>query len=168
MQNAKDTFYQVLRERLMSVNPERTVDVRGIPRPALLVDENELLPIPALPECFHLRWGAETVEANGALASVTLVCEIAYATAGTAANGGMDRGRALAAMDGELLNMAGQAPQNAVKNDYSALASGGAAMAMPTRIWWGDVAFGALKVERDRMARTATVAVHSYQEVGEL
>ena len=42
MQNAKDTFYVTLRDRLAAVNPARTMLVRGVIRPGLLVEENEL------------------------------------------------------------------------------------------------------------------------------
>ena len=55
MQNAKDTFYELLRERLAVLNPERTIVVRGVSRPGVLVDENELQASAALPDCFHLR-----------------------------------------------------------------------------------------------------------------
>ena len=33
MQNAKDTFYVTLRDRLAAVNPARTMVVRGVTRP---------------------------------------------------------------------------------------------------------------------------------------
>ena len=36
MQNAKDTFYEVLRKRLAALNPERTMVVRGVVRPGVL------------------------------------------------------------------------------------------------------------------------------------
>ena len=166
MQNAKDTFYEVLRGRLAVLNPERTIVVRSVTRPGTLVDENELQVSAALPDCFHLRWTAMSVEVQGALPLVTLACEIGYATAGT--NGGLDRGRALAAMDGELLAAVRQPPHCTVKSNYSPLPSGGAALPMATRIWWGDAAFGAVKLDRDRIARVATVAVMSYEEAGEL
>ena len=168
MQNAKDTFYELLRGRLAALNPERTIVVRGVTRPGVVVDENELQAAAALPDCFHLQWSTETVEAQGAMPLVALDCEITYATAGTAMNGGLDRGRALGAMDGELLAAVRQCPQNTVKNNYSALTNGGDAAPMLTRVWWGDVAFGPVKVDRDRITRTATVAVMSYQEAGEL
>ena len=167
MQNAKDTFYEILRGRLTGVNPERTVAVRGVTRPGLLVDENELPLVAALPDCFHLQWGETVADAQGGLPTVTLTCAIGYATAGSGMNGGMDRGRALAAMDGELLAAVGQCPRSALKNDYSALASGGSACAMSTRVWWSDVAFGTVKVNGDRLTRVATVEVMSYQEQGE-
>ena len=41
MQNAKDSFYMALRTRLASINPERTVLLRGTVRPAILVEEAE-------------------------------------------------------------------------------------------------------------------------------
>ena len=168
MQNAKDTFYEVLRGRLAALNPERTIVVRGVTRPGVLVDENELRACTALPDCFHLQWVSEAADVQGAMPLVTLGCVVSYATAGTAMNGGLDRGRALAAMDGELLAAVRQCPQNTVKNNYGALANGGAAVAMNTRVWWSDVEFGPVKVDRDRVMRTATVQVMSYQEAGEL
>jgi hypothetical protein len=39
---------------------------------------------------------------------------------------------------------------------------------MTTNIWWGSVVFGPLVVKADRIARTATVAVMSCEEAGEL
>ena len=168
MQNAKDTFYEVLRSRIAAGNPERTIVVRGLARPGVLVEENELVSTVTLPDCFRLRWTETSVDAGGALPVATLRCEVLYETAGTAANGGMDRGRALAAMDSELLAAVNAAPQNALKQSYAALADGGAAVAMNSNIWWGDAVLGAAQVKADRMARTATVTVMSYQEAGEL
>ncbi len=168
MQNAKDTFYEVLRGRLAGLNPGRTVVVRSVTRPGVLVDENELQVSGLLPDCFHLQWTGEVATVQGALPLVSMTCQVSYVTAGTAVHGGLDRGRALAAMDGELLAAVSQAPQNAVKNSYSGLMSGGPAVAMGTRIWWGDAAFGAAKVERERVTRTVTIAVMSYEEAGEL
>ena len=168
MQNAKDTFYEVLRGRLAGLNPERTVVVRSVTRPGVVVDENELQVSALMPDCFHLQWTTETVDSQGALPLVVMGCQVSYVTAGSAVRGGMDRGRALAAMDGELLAAVSQVPQNIVKNNYSGLVSGGPAVTMATRIWWGNAVFGAAKVERERVLRTATVAVMSYQEAGEL
>ena len=167
MQNAKDTFYEVLRGRLATLNPERTVVVRAVLRPGVLVDENEMTASAPLPDCFHLRWTSCLVDAEGALPLVTLTCEVFYATAGTATSAGLDRGRALEAMDGELLAMVRQHPQNVVKSNYSDGADG-TVVPLSTRVWWGDVAFEPVKVERDRLTRSATVAVMSYQEAGEV
>jgi hypothetical protein len=52
--------------------------------------------------------------------------------------------------------------------NYAALAGGGAAVAMATSVWWGELVFGKTVVKDDRLARTATVRVMSYQEAGEL
>lgn len=168
MQNAKDSFYEVLRDRLAGLNPERTVTVRGVTRPGLLVDENETESIAGLPDCFHLRWTEAAVTEEGQLPLLSLTCELSYATAGTAMNGGLDRGRCLAAMDAELLAAVRQCPQNAVKKDFSALANGGAAATLTTRVWWSDLTFEPVKVKADRLVRTAALEVLSFQEAGEL
>ena len=168
MQNAKDTFYEVMRGRLAVLNPERTITVRGVSRPGVLVDENELQSTAAMTDCFHMEWTAAEGEGDGALPLVVLTCSFLYSTAGSGMNGGLDRGRMLAAMDGELLAAVGQVPQNAVKSNYSALANGGAVAGMTTRIWWSRVRFGQVTAERERMTRVASVTVLSYQEAGEL
>ena len=168
MQNAKDTFYEVLRGRLVALNPERTIVLRGVVRPGVLVEENELLSATALPDCFRLRWTVSGVDANGSLPMVTLECSIEYETAGTAGNGGMDRGRLLSAMDEELQAAVNAAPRMTPKMNYGGLANGGAAVAMTTNVWWGEVVFGKTVINDDRLARTAIVTVLSYQEAGEL
>jgi hypothetical protein len=168
MQNAKDTFYEVLRGKLVAVNPERTMVLRGVLRPGLLVEENELLTATALPDCFRVRWAVGEVDANGSLPVVMLECSIEYETAGTAGNGGMDRGRLLSAMDGELQAAVNALPRMAVKMNYAGTANGGPAVAMTTNIWWSEVVFGKTVINDDRLARTATVTVMSYQEAGEL
>jgi hypothetical protein len=170
MQNAKDTFYELLRGRLKAINPERTIAVRGVVRPGVLVEENELQleSTVALPDCFRLNWTAAHAVIEGALPLVTLTCAIEYETAGTAANAGMDRGRALSAMDGELLAAMNQSPHCSLKTNYAALAGGGSATPMATKIWWGPVDFGKTVTQDDRIGRTATIAVMSYQEAGEL
>lgn len=164
MQRAKDTFYITLRDRLAALNPARTVLVRGVSRPGVLVEENELAVAFPPSNAFCLRWGAVSVSTGDALPLVTMRCEIRYSTAGNSGNGGMDRGRLIAAMDAELAAAVDMAPQNTVKTDYSA-ASGPAPM--QTRIFWGDVAFGALTANGEQLERIATVDVFSYQEAGE-
>lgn len=55
MQNAKDSFYMALRTRLATINPERTVLLRGTVRPGILVEEAEA-PFNQLPnDVFILR-----------------------------------------------------------------------------------------------------------------
>jgi len=165
VQNAKDTFYEVLRGRLATLNPGRTTVVRGVTRPGVLVAENELPNAVAVVDCFVVRWDEVKWDGAGAMPLVRLGCEISYVTAGSAENGGMDRGRTLAAMDAELLTALSGEPQWAVKMSYSA---DGAPVAMRTRIWWGDVELGEAKAAGDRLQRTVTIAVMSFEEAGEL
>lgn len=168
MQNAKDSFYEALRARLTTLNPERTVVVRGVTRPGVVVDENETQSIEGMTDCFHLSWTAMTFTREGLLPLVTLTCVIRYGTAGTSMNGGLDRGRALASMDGELLAAVGTWPQNACKNDYSGLALNGTVKAMGSRVWWSDPTFSPVEVQANQISRSAVVQVMSYQEAGEL
>ncbi len=168
MQNAKDTFYETLRNRLAALNPERTIVVRGVTRPGVLVEENELVTEFHLPNCFRVRWLQEGVNVDGAMPLMTLTCAVDYETPGTPANGGMDRGRLLAAMDGELLAALNQCPRNTRKYNYTALLNGKPPVAMATNIWWAEPVFAAVEVKQDRVARTVAVSVMSYQEAGEL
>jgi hypothetical protein len=168
VQNAKDTFYEVLRGRIAVLSPDRTVVVRGVTRPGVLVEENELVAAAVVADCFRVEWVGASVDVAGAMPVVALECEIAYETAGTAINAGMDRGRALGAMDGELLAALNACPQNAVKMNYAGLVFGRAAVAMSTNVWWGEVKFGGVVVKDDRVARTVSVAVMNYEEAAEL
>jgi hypothetical protein len=164
MQAARDTFYVMLRDRLAAVNPTRTMLVRGVVRPGLLVEENELASAKDAADVFRLRWTGCRVDAKGALPLAAMSCEIRYATDGNAGNGGMDRGRLLAAMDGELVAAVNALPQNVGKMNYSA----SPAVALGTNVFWGDVAFGAATVNGERLERVATVEVFCYEEAGEL
>lgn len=168
MQNAKDTFYELLRSRIAAANPERTIVLRGVTRPGVLVEENELVSTVTIPDCFRLRWMDANVDSNNALPVATMICEVLYETAGTAGNGGLDRGRLLAAMDAELAAALNSAPQRTIKQDYAELATGGTATAMSTNIWWSDVESGPLVLEADRIARSAKITVMSCEEAGEL
>jgi hypothetical protein len=168
VQNAKDTFYEVLQTRVAAENPERTVVLRGVTRPGVLVEENELVTSVTMPDCFRLRWMDAVVIPENALPLATLTCEVLYETAGTAGNGGMDRGRLLTEMDAELAGAVNGCPQRAPKQDYAAIANGGSAAPMATNIWWSDAVFGPLIVKGDRVGRTAKVTVMSCEEAGEL
>lgn len=168
MQNAKDTFYELLRSRVAAANPERTIVLRGVTRPGVLVEENELVSTVTLPDCFRLRWIDASVDSANALPLATLTCEVLYETAGTAGNAGIDRGRLLTEMDAELAAAVNTSPQKTAKQNYAALATGGSATAMTTNIWWSDVVLGPLVVKADRIARTAKMTVMSCEEAGEL
>jgi hypothetical protein len=170
MQNAKDTFYVALRDRLAALNPARTLVLRGVTRPGVLVEENELASADVPVNAFSLRWTGIGVDARGSLPLVTMMSEIRYATDGDAGNGGMDRGRLLAGMDAELSAAVSVAPQNVGKMNYTASAgmSGVAPVAMATNVFWGDVTYGPVVVNAERLERVATVEVFCYQEAGEL
>lgn len=168
MQNAKDTFYEVLRARIAAANPERTVVVRGAVRPGVLVEENEIVSAVTMPDCFRLRWTEATVDAAHALPVTAMTCEVLYETAGTAGSAGMDRGRMLTQMDAELVAAVHAGPQNAPKQSYVALLIGGSAAAMSTNVWWSDVVLAPLVVKGDRVGRIAKITVMSYEEAGEL
>jgi len=168
VQNAKDTFYETLRTRISAANPERTIVLRGVTRPGVLVEENELVSAVTIPDCFRLRWIDAGVDAANAFPVATLTCEVMYETAGTAGNAGMDRGRLLTEMDAELAAAINTCPQKAAKESYAALAGGGAAAPMMTNIWWSNVALGPLIVKADRVGRVAKIVVMSCEEAGEL
>jgi hypothetical protein len=49
MQNAKDSFYVALRTRLIAINPQRTILLRGAVRPGILVEDAQA-PFAQLPD----------------------------------------------------------------------------------------------------------------------
>jgi hypothetical protein len=117
MQNAKDTFYVTLRNRLATLNPNRTMLLRGVQRPGILVEEAEAV-VPMLPsDVFVLRWTALSTDVNLPLVLARLECEILYTTGGTQAGSGLDRGRALEEMDAEVLGLL--SPNCAPKMNYT-------------------------------------------------
>jgi hypothetical protein len=117
MQNAKDTFYTMLQGRLAALNPARTIVLRGLERPGTLVEENELPTAQVPVDAFRLQWTALQVTSASPLPWVAMECSIEYATDGSPGNGGMDRGRLLAAMDAELAAALGAEPHAVAKNE---------------------------------------------------
>lgn len=163
MQNAKDTFFVALRNRLAALNPDRTVVVRGAQRPAMLVLENELIEPAGDPaDAFVLLWTDVATDVTEAMPLDAITCEIRYATAGTQMNAGMDRGRVLGQMDGELASVL--LPYTALKQNFTT----NPATAMSTTVFWSQPAFGEVRHEHDRVLRTATVQVFTWREAGEL
>jgi hypothetical protein len=168
MQNAKDTFYTMLQGRLAILNPSRTRVLRGVVRPATLVDENEL-PTAWIPlDAFRLQWTRLQVTSDSPLPLFEMECSIQYATDGSSGNGGMDRGRLLAAMDAELATALAAEPHTVAKMNYATAGAGVAPTAMGTNVFWADPVFGAASTVGERMERTATVQVFANQEAGEL
>lgn len=159
-QNAKDTFYTTLRDRLATLNPDRTTTVRGTTRTALLVEENELAAGGDIDpqETFLLRWTERSVDTVDAAELHRERCEIRYAVGGSGEIAGMDRGRVLDAIDAELLSIL--QPANALKQTYT----GGAAVAMATNVFWSDATFAAVKLSADRLLRSVTIDVFAWKE----
>jgi hypothetical protein len=168
MQNAKDTFYTTLQSRLAALNPARTMVLRGVVRPATLVDENELPTAAVTLNAFRLQWTKLQVNSASPLPWVAMECAIHYATDGSADNGGMDRGRLLAAMDAELTAALASEPHSVPKLNYAAASAGVAPVTMGTNLFWADPEFGAATEVSERLERTTTVQVFAYQEAGEL
>ena len=126
MQDTKDTFYVTLRDRVAAGNPGRTVVVRGVTRPGVLVEENELPMTGVPPDVFLVSWTGMRVDRAGVSPLVALTCSIRYGTDGNASSGGMDRGRLLAAMDAELgtalgAGVAGMGTRNVRKLSYAGI-----------------------------------------------
>ena len=161
MQNAKDSFYMALRTRLATINPDRTILLRGVVRPGILVEEAEA-PFSQLPnEVFVLRWLGLCADLDLASAMTAEECEIAYQTCGTQSYGGLDRGRVLSEMDEELVAIL--QPFYTPKLNYAVQP----AAAMLTQIFWDEPGFTPIVAQRDRLSRSAKVMVYGYQEQGE-
>jgi hypothetical protein len=161
MQNAKDSFYMALRTRLTTINPGRTILLRGSVRPGILVEEAEA-PFNHLPsDVFILRWLGLGIGLDQGSAMTVEQCEIVYQTCGTQSFGGLDRGRLLSEMDEELAAIT--QPFYAPKLNFTATPPA----AMQTKVFWDEPTFGPMTIQRDRLCRSANVMIYSYQEQGE-
>ena len=168
VQLAKDTFYATLRDRVAAGNAARTVVLRGVVRPGVVVTENEFpgAAVDAISpaDVFCLRWTTLVVDTQGALPLLTLGCEIRYATDGSSGTAGLDRGRALAAMDAELIAAASMAPQTAGSLLITEAAFGGTSTIATsgTNVFWGDVSLKPATMKNERIERTAEIEVFCY------
>jgi hypothetical protein len=162
MQNAQNTFYITLRNRLAALNPDRTIYLRGVTRPGILVEGNELVQASPYSDIFVLRWMGAQYDPYLSAQLRQMECEIEYMTEGTAADMGMDRGQMLAEMDMELMAML--KPNTATKLNYAQSPP----TEMETQVFWTEASFQPVKAVRDRLLRRANVFVFSYQEPGEL
>ena len=150
-----------LRTRLIAINPERIVLIRGAIRPGILVEEAEA-PFAQIPsDVFVLRWLGLGLDVDLDSTMVAADCEILYQTFGTQSFGGLDRGRLLSAMDEELTAML--QPFYTPKLNYTTTPPA----AMLTQVFWDEPGFTPLETLRDRLSRSAKVLVYSYQEQGE-
>lgn len=123
MQACKDSFFRALQTRLAAVNPARTITVDGATKPAILVAENEPFPPAKLFfQTFYIHWlgtaALRRFTGTGAPRYEQLA-QVEYFVTGTPAlqKPFADRGRLLAQMDGELLQIL--FPGFAPKLDFS-------------------------------------------------
>jgi len=174
MQFTKDSFYMTLLERLVALNPQQTVTLNGTTRPAIVVAENEIVvPVVPLPDAFYIEWGAAQPVAQqvGDRALMAMECIISYHTFGTVESG-VDRGRALAALDMELLSIC-QPPWTS-KRDYTQTPS----VDLGTMISWSQPVLGKVAgseapkneglprgSEGVRLERSASLTVFFFSEV---
>lgn len=161
MQNAQNTFYITLRNRLAALNPNRTMYLRGVTRPGILVESNELVTAQPPSDVFVMRWTGLHNDPYLSEVLLQMECEIQYMTEGSIGNLGVDRGAMLTEMDAELLSLL--QPNTAQKMSYSQAP----ATPMETQIFWTEATFHPVKTERDRLLRTARISVFSYEEPGE-
>jgi hypothetical protein len=158
MQNAKDTFYLTLRNRLTVLNPARQITLGGTLRPGILVEENETHTAQPPPDVFVLRWSGAAADTWLPAMLESQGCEIYYWTCGSETNLQMDRGRAMTEMDAELAAIL--QPQNTAK----VTVNGSSNVVMNTNVFWLDPVYGSIKRDHERLQRTATVQVFSVQE----
>ncbi len=161
MQNAQNTFYITLRNRLAALNPTRTIYLRGVTRPGILVESNELVKPQPPSDVFIVRWTWLHNDPYLPAVLLQMECEIEYVSEGTPGNLGMDRGVLLTEMDAELLSIL--QPACTQKMNYAQAP----ATQMETQIFWTEATFQPVTVERDRLSRMVTVSVFSYDESGE-
>jgi hypothetical protein len=159
MQKAKDSFFAALRDRLSSVNCERTVVIDGQTRPGILVCENEVAGLDEkLNDTFCVKWGASTTVCESGKCPTAMDCSISYKSAGSVEQNGMDRGRMLAVMDNELACML--APRCAQKMDFSS----GGSVPVEGKVFWSHPEMGAIEETERFLRRTVTLKVLSYPE----
>ena len=168
VQATKDTFYSMLQSRIAALNPARTIVLRGVLRPGVLVPENEL-PGAAVDgispaETFCIRWTGLKIDAQSAGPMLTLSCEIRYASDGTPGNASMDRGRTLAAMDAELATALTTWPLNHAAETFAEIRGGGACTSMPlaSTIFWSEASFAPVVSRGERLERIAHLEVFGY------
>lgn len=160
MTDAKDTFYIALRNRLAIANPQRTMVARGAQRPGILVEEAEPAASKMPLDVYVLRWTGVGRDASLPQTMTLLNCEIHYSTAGSDSACGLDRGRALATMDSEILQIL--SPTSTPTMDVSATP----AAATGTTTFWTEPVFGPTVTSRDCLERVVKVTVVARQAGG--
>ena len=159
LQNLKDSFYLTLRDRLATLDANRTVLLRGATRPAIAVAENEIaVSDEAVLNCFLLHWDNAAMDFSDAMPLAGARCTIHYSTEGLPELAGMDRGRNLAAMDAELAAIL--LPATVPQRNFD----GSATAALVSNVFWSDPVFAAAAITGNRLGRSLTVQVFAWQE----
>ena len=162
MQPTKDSFYIALRDRLVTVDPDRTITLDGATRPAIAVIENEPPSgAPLLCDAFYLHWGNARPASLSVGTLMAIDCTISYCTKGSVQNGNLDRGRDLAGLDNDLLAIC--SPPQTAKCDYSS----GSPVALGSTIFWTQPVLNAAKSTPPYVGRDVTVTVFFYPEVNQ-
>lgn len=161
MQNAKDTFYVTLRDRLAAVNADRTVAVRGQVRPAVVVDENEEPARGVDAGAFHLQWSDVSIDTRPGLLMESALCRVAYRSRSDAGGSELGRGRVLDAMHEELTAMLQpeSAPLQLFNESGSEMLRG--------RVWWLEDGARVVTDKDGMVQAVALVRVMSRREDGE-
>ena len=159
MQYAKDSFYVAMRDRLAALDPSRTVVIAGRIRPAVLVEENEPADSASrLPNAFYLAWGPmDCVREMAGHSLMKLECRISYDADG-AQPAVVDRGRALTALDCELLRLL--LPPRTPKCDQSHTP----VVDLGSVVCWTMPQFGEPKQTNDGLHRTVDLSVFFFSE----
>ncbi|SRR5579875_813375 len=160
MQATKDSFYVALRDRLVAVDPSRTVTLDGATRPAIAVIENEPpTGAPLLCDTFYLHWGNAKLAPLSVGTLMAMDCTISYCTKGSVQNANLDRGRDLASLDNDLLAIL--SPPQTAKCDYST----GSPVSLGSTIFWTRPVLNAAKSTPPYVGRDVIVTVFFYPEV---
>ena len=162
MQATKDSFYLTLRDRLAQADPGRTITVDGVTRPAIVVVENDKPSVTSRQhDAFYLEWGAAHAVRPAISTLMAATCTVSYSSAGTEANGGLDRGRMLGGLEAELLGLC--SPAVTPKNDYTS----GSPVNLGSNIFWSQPTFSPTKAGPGCVAREASITVYFYPEVNQ-
>lgn len=162
MQPTKDSFYITLRDRLVAVDPNRTVILDGVTRPAIATVENEPpTGAPLLCDTFYLTWGNAHPAPLQAGTLMAMDCTVSYCTRGSVPNAGLDRGRDLASLDNDLLAIC--SPPQTAKGDYSASPP----LPLNSTLFWTQPVLNAAKSVSPYVGRNVTITVFFYPEVNQ-
>ena len=162
MQASKDSFYLTLRDRLAQAYPARTITVNGCTRPAIVVVENDRPSVSARQhDAFYVEWGEARAVRPAVSTLMAVTCTLTYTSAGTDQNGGLDRGRALAELESELLSIC--SPFVARKCDWT----GASPVDLGSTIFWTVPTFRPAQASENCVTHEASLKIYFYPEVNQ-